>query len=261
MNTMGTIRAVTLVLAALAATAATAGEVAFFVPVNLRGLPAESNLATVSCYLTDRDAPYGIGGETTYAITGGALETTLRFFVRKPDTLAIRSRIAPQYYCRIIVSGERADTDAFDAVDNSLNFQLMAAEDVGAAGWTGTALGWPGYPRPGTATVAVRPAPGSPVNLIVRGAVPPAAITLLETVGTCPCGCGATTGAGSACKGPQTPNLPKVVTPATPAKVPAFDPFNRKGSMPFDKTTLPAAVTTPQIRFTGTGRLELSASR
>ena len=261
MNAMHKVRAVFFVLAALATTTAAAGEVAFFVPVSLRGLPSDSNLAIVSCYLTDHDAPYGIAGETTYAITGGALETTLRFFVRKPDTLAIRSRIAPQYYCRIIVSGERADTNVHDAVDNSLSFQLMAADSVGAAGWTGSAIGWPGYPRPGTAKVAVRPVPGSPVNLIVRGPVPLAAITLLETVGTCPCGCGASTGAGSACKAPQSPSLPKVVLPSTPAKVPAFDPYNRKGTTPFDKTALPAGVTTPQIRFTGTGVLELSASR
>ena len=261
MNAMHKVRAVFFVLAALATTTAAAGEVAFFVPVSLRGLPSDSNLAIVSCYLTDHDAPYGIAGETTYAITGGALETTLRFFVRKPDSLAIRSRIAPQYYCRIIVSGERADTNAHDAVDNSMSFQLMGSDDVGSAGRRGSAVGWPGYPRPGTATVALRSVPGSPVNLIVRGAVPPAAITLLETVGTCPCGCGASTGAGSACKAPQAPSLPKVVIPAPPAKVPAFDPYNRKATTPVDKTTLPGAVTTPQIRFTGTGVLELSASR
>ena len=258
MNAMRTVRAVCFVLAALVGSNATGGEVGFFVPVSLRGLPAESNLATVSCLLADSDGPYGIGGETTYAITGGALETTLRFFVRKPDTVAIRSRIAPQYFCRIIISGERADTNPLDAIDNSMTFQLMGSDDVGAAGWKGSALGWPGYPRPGTATVVVRQVPGSPANLLVRGTVPAAAITLLETTGTCPCGCGASTGAGAACTGPQAPNRPKVVTPP---KRPVLDPYNRQGTAPYDKTALPAAVTTPQIRFTGTGVLELSTSR
>ena len=229
-------------------------------PVNLRGLPAGSNLAIVSCYVVDRDGgwAYGVTGETTYAFTGGALETTLMLFVRKPDTLAIRSRIAPQYYCRIIVSGERSDTNPLDPSDNSMMFQRMGSDAVGAAGWTGTALGWPGYPRPGTATVAVRPVPGSPVSLIVRGEVPAFAITVLEATGTCPCGCGASTGSGGACAGAQAPNLPKV---ATPAKRPAFDPYNRQGTTPLDKKPLPSAVTTPQIRFSGNGILELPASR
>jgi hypothetical protein len=174
-----------LILSLLMSFGAGAGEVKFFVPVSLIGLPSGTQGATLSCYVMNAGEKYGIGGETTVPIIGDRLETILTVFVRRPDDIRIRTGLPHEYYCRIIINGETAE---------HYPFQFMSGVDVDSEGWNGIL-----QRGVGRYNVVLRPSPSTLVRLFLQGPVPASIIAELESTGSCPCGCGATTGEGSAC--------------------------------------------------------------